>query len=51
MCDIFSFFEFKVRTYSFENKNKTDQLLSFKKIFLLYANNVIQLRSLTKDHM
>ena len=51
MCDIFSFFEFKVRTYSFENKNKIDQLFSFKKIFLLYANNVIQLRSLTKDHM
>ena len=47
MCDIFSFFEFKVRTCSFGKKNRTDQLISLYKMFLFYDDNENELH----DHM
>ena len=43
MCDIFNFFELKVRTCSFGKKNKTDQSFSLQKTFLFYDDNVNQL--------
>ena len=48
MCEVFSFFEFKEHTYSFGEKNKTDQSFSLQKIFLFYDHNVNQFLSLTK---
>ena len=51
MCDIFSFFESKVRTCPFGMRNKTGQLFFLQKIFLFHPDNVNEFRQLTRDHM